>query len=317
MKKAKKQSAKKEPPRVIVILGPTASGKSDIAVHLAKKVGGEVISADSRQVYTGLDIGTGKITRREKRGVPHHLLDVASPKKRFSVEAYAKKAEKAVKDILKRKKVPIICGGTGFYIDTLIHGIALPQVPPNAKLRKNLEKKSIEELIQMLASLDRERAKQIDTKNKVRLIRAIEIAKALGKVPRVSRQEKYTVLKIGLSVPQNTLRNKIKKRLEARMRQGMVKEAQGLHRAGLSWKRMEELGLEYRYLALFLQGKISKEEMVEELETKIGQYAKRQMTWFKRDEDTLWLKPSNTRAIEKISKSFLLGKSVDSAYVRT
>jgi len=169
--------------KVLIILGPTASGKSDLAVQLAKKFKGEVISADSRQVYKGLDIGTGKITKKEMRGVPHHLLDVANPKKYFSVSDYKKLALLSLRYIETKKKLPIICGGTGFYIDALIGKINLPEVPPNKALRKKLEKLSAEKLYKMLLKKDSRRAKEIDPRNKVRVIRALEIVETLGKVP--------------------------------------------------------------------------------------------------------------------------------------
>src|SRR5665811_1578979 len=162
--------------KVIVILGQTATGKSALAIKLAKKISGEIISADSRQVYKYLDIGTGKITKKEMQGVLHHLLDVVHPKKKFTVTEYQKKAIYAMAEIVNRGNTPIICGGTGFYIDAITKGIIFPEVPPNLKLRKILEKKTLVELLKILQKLDRRRAKNIDIKNKVRLIRAIEIA---------------------------------------------------------------------------------------------------------------------------------------------
>ena len=166
-------------PKIIVVLGQTASGKSEFAVKLAKKfnppVGGEIISADSRQVYKGLDIGSGKIIKKEMKGVPHHLLDITSPKRTFTVYQYQKLAKKALKDIIKRGKIPIICGGTGLYIDSIIYGIKFPEVPPNPKLRKKLEKRTTEELFKQLQKLDPRRAQNIDKYNRRRLIRALEI----------------------------------------------------------------------------------------------------------------------------------------------
>lgn len=278
-------------PKIIVILGQTATGKSDFAVQIAKKIGGEIISADSRQVYKGMNLGTGKITKAEMQGVPHHLLDVANPKKIFSVSDYKRLADKKVKEILKRGNVPILCGGTGFYIDAVVDGVILPEVAPNPKLRETLEKKPNEVLFKMLEKLDPIRAENIDAKNKVRLIRAIEITKAQGSVPQVIKQNNYDVLKIGLTLPDEVLKEKIYKRLIARMKKGMLKEIENLHKNGLSWKRMESLGLEYRYGALYLQGKMTKQEMIEKLNTESWHYAKRQKTWFKRDKDTIWIDP--------------------------
>lgn len=278
--------------KIIVVCGPTATGKSDYAVKLAKELApqsssvcGEVISADSRQVYKGLDIGSGKITKREMKRVPHHLLDVASPKRVFSVTQYKKLADKDIKDILKRGKTPIICGGTGFYIDAVIYDQNFPEVKPNKTLRKQLEKLSLEELSTKLQVLDAERFETIDSKNKVRLVRAIEIATALGSVPlrqAEGKQSKYDVEWIYLDLPDEVLKNRIHDRLLKRMKTGMVKEVENLHKEGVSWKRLESLGLEYRYLALYLQGKLSRTEMLTQLEMAIWHYAKRQRTWFKK-----------------------------------
>lgn len=285
-------------PKVIVIVGPTSSGKSALAVRMARKMNGEVISADSRQVYRGLDIGTGKITRQEMKGVRHHLLDVASPKKVFTASDFVKKGRAAMENILKRNKLPIICGGTGFYIDALLGRIVLPNVPANQKLRRELQKKSAAQLFAMLKKLDSRRARSIDRQNPVRLIRAIEIAKALGEVPRLGfvnpnmgLRNPYSAEWIGIKPDDTILRKKIHARLLARMRLGLVAEARSLHARGLSYKRMEQLGLEYRYLARFLKGEISKSEMLTRLERDIWRYSKRQMTYWRKNTSTKWIKP--------------------------
>ncbi|MEK7585830.1 MAG: tRNA (adenosine(37)-N6)-dimethylallyltransferase MiaA [Patescibacteria group bacterium] len=280
--------------KIIVILGQTSTGKSDFAVGVAKKIDGEIISADSRQVYKGMDLGTGKITKKEMRGVPHHLLDVVNPKKIFSVSDFKKLADKKIEEILTRGKIPIICGGTGFYIDAVVDGTILPEVPPNKNLRAVLSKKSAEQLFVMLKKLDPTRAKNIDAKNKVRLIRAIEIAKALGHVPSLASDginTKYQVLKIGLMLPDELLKGRIYARLLARIKKGMLGEIKNLHKQGISWKRMEQLGLEYRYGALYLQGKMNRKEMMEKINTESWHYAKRQKTWFKRDKNIIWIDP--------------------------
>ncbi|HRH24766.1 MAG TPA: tRNA (adenosine(37)-N6)-dimethylallyltransferase MiaA [Candidatus Paceibacterota bacterium] len=268
--------------KIIIVCGPTATGKSDYAVELAKKIDGEVISADSRQIYKGLDIGSGKITKKEMRGVPHHLLGVASPKRTFSVAQYKKLADKTIKDILSRGKTPILCGGTGFYIDAVIYDQSFPEVKADAKLRKLLSKLSLEELVKKLKNLDPKRLKTIDTKNKVRLIRAIEIASTLGFVPKKSKRKPlYSAQWIYLDFPDEVLKQRIHARLFARIR-GITTEVTRLHKEGVSWKKLEALGLEYRYGALFLQKKLTKQEMLEGLEKAIWQYAKRQRTWFKK-----------------------------------
>ncbi len=249
------------------------------------------MSADSRQVYRGLDIGSGKIRKREMNGIPHHMLSVANPKRQFSVAQYKKLADRTIGGIVKRGKVPILCGGTGFYIDAVAKNRETPDVPPNPALRKKLAGKSAKELYMMLKKLDSVRAKTIEKENPRRLVRAIEIAKALGKVPEVKRGEKkYDVLYIGLTPDEKTLRKNIHDRLLARMKKGLVAEVRNLHeKHGVSWGRLEELGLEYRYIALYLQKKLVKEEMLREIETKSRQYARRQMVWFKRNKEVRWL----------------------------
>jgi tRNA dimethylallyltransferase len=291
-------------PKIIVVVGPTASGKSDLAVVLAKQFGGEVVSADSRQVYRDMDIGTGKVTKREMAGIPHHLLDVVSPKTIYSVADYQHDGAEAIREILGRGKLPIICGGTGFYISALVDNLILPDVPPDQKLRKHLEKKSPRELFALLKKLDPKRAKTIDEKNPRRLLRAIEIATALGSVPPLKHGGQYDPLMIGIITPTQKLRERIRLRLLARMRSGMAAEVRRLHQKGLSWKRMENLGLEYRYLARYLQGKLTKPEMLMQLEAEIAHYAKRQMTWFNKDKRIHWV-PREERGAIRLVTQFL------------
>jgi tRNA dimethylallyltransferase len=302
--------------RIIVIVGPTASGKSDAAIRLAEAINGEVISADSRQVYRGMDIGTGKISGSMdiergifiSEGIPHHLIDVVDPMEDFNVSHFKKLADAAIEDILQRGKVPIICGGTGFWVRALIDNMELPEVKPNEMLRSMLRNKSTEELFENLKKIDPERAENIEAKNKIRLIRAIEIASALGKVPSKSlltsnRPLKYDILRVGISVPKEILDAKIKKRLDGRFDQGMIKEVEKLHDSGVTWEWMEKIGLEYRWIARFLQDKIPLDEMREKLYFDIIHYAKRQMTWFRKDKKILWV--SDYRGLESPAKEFL------------
>lgn len=292
-----------------MILGPTASGKSDVAIKLAQKYNGEIISADSRQVYRGMDIGTGKVTEEEQSMAVHHMLDVVNPNDEFNISHFKKSAEKIIEDILNRKKLPIICGGTGFWIKTIVDNVQLPEVKPDKELRNTLSNKSTEELFKMLEKLDPERAKNIDPKNKVRLIRAIEICKTLGTVPKlkVKRQTsnvKREFLQIGIDVPKKILNEKIKKRLGQRFGIGMIEEVHNLNKNGVPWERLEYFGLEYRWIARYLQNKISLSEMKEKLYFDIIHYAKRQMTWFKKDKRILCLKDYSE--IEKAVKKFLV-----------
>ncbi len=279
-------------PKLIVILGPTASGKSGAAVEMAKKHNGEIISADSRQVYKGLDIGTGKVTAEEMQGVPHHCLDIADPATRFTAMDWKKAAEAAIADIVSRGKLPIVCGGTGFYISALVDDLGFPEVESDTEAQKELEAKTVEELFTELQRLDPERAKTIDMKNKRRLSRAILIVRSLGSVPALVQpaDPKYDATLIGIALPDATLRDRIRARLTARLDAGMIDEASKLHEAGLSYERMDELGLEYRYMAQHLQSQLDRESMIALLNTRIWQYAKRQKTWFKKDARIHWVK---------------------------
>lgn len=303
------------PRKIIVILGPTASGKSKLAVKIAEKFNGEIISADSRQVYKELNIGSGKITKKEMQGVPHYLLDAASPKKTFTVSQYQKLAKKSLIDILKRGKLPIICGGTGLYIDALLYNYKFPAVPPQPKLRKKLEKLSTEKLFEKLQKLDSQRAKNIDKKNRRRLVRALEIVLTTKKpVPDLKKTFSYNILKIGIKKSPEELKKLIKKRLLERLKSGMIEEVENLRKnppagGGLNWKRLDDFGLEYRYVSRFLRQRAQtladktrtnadKKQTIKKLEKEmIGsilkeswQYAKRQMTWFKRDSEIIWVK---------------------------
>jgi tRNA dimethylallyltransferase len=295
--------------KIIVILGPTSSGKSDVAIKLARKFGGEIISADSRQIYRGMDIGSGKITKEEQKMAKHYMLDIVNPQTNFSAGQFKKKAEKIIADILKRNKIPIICGGTGFWIKSLVDNIQYPEVKPDWKLRKKLEEKSLEDLLIMLQKMDPERARTVDVKNKVRLIRAIEICKSLGKVPVLPQKnnlenKSYHFLQIGITMPKEKLHERIKKRLDQRFKQGMIEEVEKLHfQNKVSWKRLESFGLEYRQIALYLQNKVSENAMKDQLFQESKNYAKRQMTWFKKDKKIKWLE--NYKEIENTIRLFL------------
>ncbi len=291
--------------KILIILGPTTSGKSDLAVKIAKEFNGEIISADSRQVYKGLDIGTGKITKDEMENVPHYLLDAVRPGEKFDVIQFKKLAEEKVNEILEREKLPIVVGGTGFYIQSIVDGLVLPEVPPDEELRTKLEGKSAEELYKELQKLDPNRSLSIQSDNKRRLIRAVEIVKTLGKVPDLEKKPKYETLQIGLNLDDGELKERIKNRLLERMEKGMIEEVEKLNKEGLSFERMINLGLEYKYLAYFLKGEMDKKEMIEKLNIAIRQYAKRQKTWFKRDERIKWFRPEENKRIFELIQVFL------------
>lgn len=274
---------KKEDSRVYVVVGPTSSGKSDFAVELARELDGEIISSDSRQVYKKLDIGTGKITLEEMKSIPHHMLDVYELGDSVSVATYRNDALPILEDILTRGKTPIICGGTGQYIDALIDVVSLPAVEPNHSLRSNLEQKNTDELFGMLENKDPIRAAAIDKHNRVRIIRALEIIESLGKVPpSISPVRRYPTTIYLMQPERERLKERITRRLLKRLDDGMIKEVEQLLKDGVVHKELFRLGLEYRYISLYLQKKMTYEEMVEQLRNKIWQYAKRQITWNKK-----------------------------------
>lgn len=323
--------------KIIVIVGPNASGKSNLGVFLAKKLRGEIISADSRQVYKKLNVGSGKIIKKEMRDVTHHCLDIVNPKKTFTAYDYKKCAREAMQKIWREGKTPIIVGGTGFYIDAALGRAKLSNVPPNLKLRKRLAKKSTDQLFLMLKKLNPERAKNIDKNNKLRLVRAIEIIKgerfvfsksfrspeklgsrlwrdfrgenadnrpALdGTNYRFEKIQDVRIIWIGIKRSSKDLKKRIHNRLLCRL-QGIIKEIKSLRKNGLTWKRLFDLGLEYRYVSLYLQKKINKYEMLKKLEIEINKYAKRQMTYFKRNRDIHWIKSASEA--KKQSQHFLL-----------
>ena len=304
-------------PKIIVVMGPTASGKSGIAIKLAQKFNGEIISADSRQIYRGLDIGAGKVDGAWSMehgifvsdNVLHHLIDVAEPMEDYNISHFKKDAEKIIKEIIERGKIPIICGGTNFWIDSITRNTTIPEVAPDELLRNTLRSKTTEELFEELKKLDPERAKNIDAKNPVRLIRAIEICKELGAVPMLSvvsyesSVKKYAFLQIGIKTEREELNAKIQKRLNERFDEGMIQEVEKLQKNGVSWQWMERIGLEYRWISRFLQNKVELDEMKKLLYFDIIHFAKRQMTWLKRNKDIVWL--DKYEDIEKEVKNFL------------
>ncbi|MBU2028351.1 tRNA (adenosine(37)-N6)-dimethylallyltransferase MiaA [Patescibacteria group bacterium] len=318
--------------KIIVILGPTASGKSSIAIKLARKFNGEIISADSRQIYRYANLTTGKVEPDQpgeipqrfvlnksyagspkysaliSQSIPHYLIDILSLNSYWSASQFQKKAQKIIADILQRQKLPIVCGGTGFWIKALVDNVVFPEVKPDWKLRARLNKFSAQKLFSILKKLDARRAANIDAQNKVRLIRAIEICKKLGSVPKTMEHGTWNMehkfLQIGISISKKDLYKNIKKRLKKRLQQRMIKEVENLHQKhNISWKRLEDLGLEFRWIARFLQYKISREEMKAKLYFDIIHYAKRQMTWFKKDSRIKWLE--NHSQIEKLARNFL------------
>ena len=278
-------------PKVIAIVGPTASGKTSLSIALAQAFNGDIISADSRQVYRGMDLGSGKVTFEEMAGVRHHLIDIVDPANEVYTGAdFFRDGTRALIDITTRGKLPIIAGGTFFYLD-LLKGVAgSAPVPPNPALRAELESLSIDELNHRLQITDPVRAAAIDTSNPRRLVRALEIIHALGHVPTdMIIPSPYRFLTLGIDIDLETLMPRITERLATRIEAGMIDEVVNLHVKGVTWERLDSFGLEYRYISKYLQGSLTLEAMTDELAIKIRQFAKRQLTWLKRDTSIVWL----------------------------
>jgi len=292
--------------KVIAIVGATCSGKTGLAVALALALDGEVISADSRQVYRGLDIGTGKVTSEEMQGIPHHLLDIANPRERYTVAHYRTDALRAIKDIIARGKLPIIAGGTGLYVDALLYEQTIPDVPPNEELRATLATQQTNTLFEELVQKDPVRAVTIDKHNKRRVIRALEIIATLGAVPIPHKAPaRFDHLLVGLSVPKEKLALKIHNRLIARLNAGMLDEAKRLHAEGLEWNRFNELGLEYRCMRRHITGELTYEQMVQKLEQEIVRYTRRQNLWWKNRTDINWCHAPYLPCAQKLIKEHL------------
>ncbi len=346
--------------KVIIILGPTSSGKSDLAVNLAKQINGEIISVDSRQIYKDMNLGTGKVegewgkasynerniyplckggqnSRNENFGgfssekvffyknIPHHLIDFQDPRthssetEKYTVIHFRQDCLKLIKKISNRGKVPILCGGTGFWISALVDNVEFPKVKPNEKLRLKLEKQSSKELFKQLQKQDPQRAERIDSQNKYRLVRALEICAQLGTVPKAKANppKNLDFLQIGLDWPVEKLAEKIKKRLASRWTDGMIEEIKNLkEKYQMSWEEIQAFGLAYYWIPLYLQSKLTdsqgsiiqdsekaRDELLDRVYFAEKNYAKRQRTWFKRDQRIIW--ENDLKEILKLTKKFL------------
>ena len=274
--------------KLLVILGPTASGKSDLAVKVAKLFNGEIISSDSRQIYKEMNIGTAKPAKDKIR---YHLLDIIEPDERFSVAQYKELAYKTIKDIQSRGKLPILCGGTGLYISSIIENWQFPKVPPQEKLRKKLEEKSLEQLFEIYQKLDPEGAKFIDKKNRRRLIRAIEVCRANDKPfwqQRKSDKSLFDALIIGIKLPKEELKKRIALRIKKMMKMGLETEVKTLVKKYGWISSFQTIG--YQEWKEYFNKNINKKEVQNLIELHTIQYSKRQMTWFKKMKDVQWIK---------------------------
>lgn len=304
-------------PKIITVLGPTAIGKSDLAVsislYLKSKLGldSEIISADSRQVYKHLDLGTGKTTHEEMNGVKHHMLDIINPDESYSVYQYTEDANRIINELLSKNIIPIICGGTGQYIDGILFDIKGAGAKQNPELRDELERESLEDLQKQLKDLS-EKYKadisRVDIKNKRRVIRAIEIITELKYIPEKSYTDKYNNLIIGLDTDYEFLKNRINTRIDKRLDQGMIKEVEDLLIENkITHERLQKLGLEYKFIDDYLTGVLTIDEFKEKLYFAIIHYAKRQKTWFKNVKSEVnWFDIQDKDYVDKVYEKIKL-----------
>lgn len=308
--------------KLLVILGPTATGKTDLAIYLAKKFNGELVSCDSRQVYVGLDIGTGKLPSGrwkvedggwkkgkgwwEINGIRIWLYDVVDPKYQYTVADYVKDADRVIRKIREKGKLPIIVGGTGLYLRALLEGLPNLAIPVDRRLRKQLDKLSLKELQDKLRQTSPERWDKMndsDRQNSRRLVRAIELAMSKHEVDSSLIARDDNVLKIGLTAQREVLYKEVNERVVNRINQGMIEEANKLHEKGLSLKRMKQLGLEYGVLADYLGDKIqSGDILIKTLQQKIHGYVRRQLTWFKKEKEVSWFDIRGKDYYSKVEK---------------
>lgn len=276
--------------KVIAVVGATASGKTSYAIDLARKIGGEIISADSRLVYKGMDIGTAKPTIEEMQGIPHYMIDVVEPEFNYSAGLYAKEAKRCIEDIVSRGKVPIVVGGTGLYYRVLLENYDLPDVKPDYELRENLCKYSCKELLEMLLNLDEKAGNSVEKNDKKKLIRYIEIIKLTGKpldLARGIRDKEFDVEWIGLNFPREILYDRINKRVDQMIELGLVEETQELlEKHGRISNITDTIG--YREIISYLDGELSLDDAKDKLKQNTRNYAKRQLTWFRKNEEIKW-----------------------------
>ena len=288
--------------KVIVICGPTASGKTKLSIELAKKINGEIVSCDSMQIYKDMNIGTAKPTFEEMQGIKHYLIDFISPDKRYSVAEYKIDAEKAIEEILNKGKIPIVVGGTGLYIDTIIYGIEYPKIEFDDKYRKELEEREKKEglikLYEEAKQIDEEAIKKISINDKKRILRILEIYHATGKNKTeqeiISREKgpKFDYKVFAINMDREKLYERINKRVDIMIDNGLINEVKKLLNKYKEFPTAMQ-GLGYKEVKEYLENKISKEEMIEKIKQESRRYAKRQITWFKKNKQTIWINGLN------------------------
>ena len=293
-------------PKVIVICGPTASGKTALSIELAKKINGEIVSADSMQIYKDMDIGTAKTTPEEMQGIKHYLQDFVEPDKRYSVADYKVDAEKAIEEILSKGKTPIVVGGTGLYVDSLIYGIEYQEIKFDEKYRKELEdialKDGLETLYKKAQEIDPEAMKKISCNDKKRIMRVLEIYKATGKtkteqeIESRKKEVKYDYKVFAIDWEREKLYERINKRVDIMIENGLIEEVENLLKKYKEFPTAMQ-GLGYKEVVEYLNGYLTKEEMIDKIKQETRRYAKRQITWFRKNKQTIWIGPQDLQKI--------------------
>lgn len=293
-------------PKVIVICGPTASGKTALSIQLAQKINGEIISSDSMQIYKNMNIGTAKPDKQEMQGIKHYLLDFVEPNQRYSVADYKKDAENAMEDILQKGKVPIIVGGTGLYVDSLIYGIEYPNIEFDENYRKKLEKRAekegLEKLYEEARKIDPQAMEKISRNDQKRILRVLEIYNATGKTKTEQEIEsrknevKYDYRVFAINMDREKLYDRINKRVDIMIQKGLIEEVENLLKKYNEFPTAMQ-GLGYKEVVEYIQGKVLKEDMIENIKRESRRYAKRQITWFKKNKQTIWIGPNDLQMI--------------------
>ena len=291
-------------PKVIIICGPTASGKTALSIELAKTINGEIVSCDSMQIYKDMDIGTAKPTAEEMQGIKHYLLDFIEPDKRYSVAEFKKDAEKAIEQILAKGKIPIVVGGTGLYVDSLIYGIEYQDIPLDKEYRNKLEQianeKGLEVLYEKAKQIDEQAMKKISPNDKKRIMRVLEIYKTTGKNKTEQEMEsrknevKYDFEVFAINMDREVLYDRINKRVDTMIEQGLIEEVKNIIQKYSEFPTAMQ-GLGYKEVVEYLNGNCSKEEMIEKIKMETRRYAKRQLTWFRKNKQTIWINGLNSK----------------------
>lgn len=283
--------------KIVVIIGPTATGKTDLGIHLAQLYHGAIISADSRQIYKGLDIGSNKITPEEMKGILHRGIDCADPKTPWTVADFKTYGKQVIQEYTEKELLPFIVGGSALYVDALAFDSQFPEVPPNPALRKQLERFSNEELFAQLKNEDPERALSIDRHNKVRLVRALEITHTLGSIPHMSQEPAYYIFWIGIDLADDVLKQRIEERFIKKEKE-IYDEIRGLIASGIDPNWLSSLGIEYRYGTQYVQGELPQDEAKLLILRDSWRLVRKQRVWWKRNKAITWYHPDDRNKIE-------------------